>query len=84
MDKGEVQGVWLPKKPRRRAEGSEAQWEGQSLKGVANVAHYSGVVEKTLPTVPQTTPTHGICHKRRILNTSTPRTCWVRVLNIYG
>ena len=84
MGEWEVQGVPLPKKPRRRAEGFEAQWEGQSLKGNANGAHYRGVVEKRLPTAPQTTPTHGIRHKRRIRKTSTPRTCWVRVLNIYG
>ena len=35
VDKGEAQGVQLPKKPRQRAEWSEAQREGRSLKGVS-------------------------------------------------
>ena len=48
MDKGEAQGVRLPKKPRRRAEGSEAQWEDQSLKGVSYGAHYRGIHRKVV------------------------------------
>ena len=53
---GEKQGVQLPKKPRRRAKGSETQGEGQSLKGVS----YGALI---LPTVSQTNPYK--CHKSR-------------------
>ena len=52
VDEGEAQGGQLPKKPRRGAEGLEAQREGQSLKGVSYGAHYRGASSKTLPTAP--------------------------------
>ena len=63
MAEGEAQSVRLPKKPRRRAEGLEAQREGRSLKGVSYGAHYKGASSKTLPTTPQTNPYK--CHKSR-------------------
>ena len=59
----EAQGVRLPKEPRQRAEGSEAQWEGRSLKGASS---------KTLPTAPQTNPYK--CHKSHQQNTLYPYT----------
>ena len=40
MDEGEAQGAQLPKKLRRREEGSEAQWEKQNLKGENYGTHY--------------------------------------------
>ena len=72
MDKGEAQGVLLPKKPRRRAEGSEMQREEQSPKGVTYGAHYRGASLKALPTAPQTNPYK--CHKSRQQNTLYPYT----------
>ena len=57
---GEAQCVRLPKEPRRRMEGSEAQREWQSLKGVSYGAHCKGTSSKTPPTAPQTNP--YICH----------------------
>ena len=54
MDEGEALGVWLPKKPRRREEGSEAQWEGQSLKGKSYGAQYRRAIEKRFPLHPRT------------------------------
>ena len=63
VDEGEVQGVRLPKKPRRREEESEAQWEGQSLMGETYGVHYRNAFAKTLPTAPPTNPCK--CHKSR-------------------
>ena len=72
VNKGEAQGVRLPKKPRRRAEWSEAQREGQSLKGIFYNTHYRGTSSKTLPTAPQTNPYK--CHKSHQQNTLYPYT----------
>ena len=72
MTEGEAQGVRLPKKPRRRAEGSEAQREGRSLKVVSYCAHYKGASSKTLPTPPQTNTYKR--HKSRQQNNLYPYT----------
>ena len=63
MTEGEAQGVRLPKKPRRRMEGSVTQGEGQSLKGVSYGSHYKGGVSKMFPTAPHINPYK--CHKSR-------------------
>ena len=52
VDEGEAQGAQLPKKPRRREEGSEAQWEGS-------------VVKKRFPLRPRPILTHVTRHIRR-------------------
>ena len=53
-------GFQLPKKPRWRGEGSEAQHKGQSLKGETYGVHYN-ISLKKLSTAPQTNPQK--CHK---------------------
>ena len=63
VTEGKAQGVRLPKKPRRRAEGSGTQEEGRSLKGVSYGDHHKGASSKMLPTAPQTNPYK--CHKSR-------------------
>ena len=56
--------VQLLKKLMRREGESEAQREGQSLKGVTYGDHYTIVFSKTLSTAPQTHPYR--CHKSRL------------------
>ena len=65
MAEGEAQEVRLPKKLRRRVEGSETKWEGPNLKGVSYGVHYKGASSKTLPTASQTNPYK--CYKSRQL-----------------
>ena len=72
VTEGEPQVVRLPKKPRQRAERSEAQREERSLKGVSYGTHYKGASSKRLPNAPLTNPYK--CHKPSQQNTLYPYT----------